>query len=87
MAEQLALEKRFRQAAAGDLDEAPAAAAADGMDFPGEERFPRAALAGDEDRDPGVGDATGDVEHPADRRVAPKDRDPIPCQSQARLDV
>jgi hypothetical protein len=60
MAEEFALEERFREAAAGDLDEAAGAALADGMDLAGEERLARPAFSGDEDRDPRVGNPAGD---------------------------
>jgi hypothetical protein len=71
VAEELALEERFAQAAAGHLDEAAAAAAAHAVDVAGEERFAGAALPGDEHGGRRVGQPGRQIPHAADRgRVA-----------------
>ena len=67
VAEQLALQQRFRQGAAGDLDEGPVAPAAAAVDGPGDHRLAGAALAGDEHGGAGVGDA---VDHVVDLQHA-----------------
>ena len=72
VAEELALEERFAQAAAGHLHEA-AAATARLMDLPGEQRLAGAALAGDQHGGGRGGNPVDDVEGLADGRMRAED--------------
>jgi len=63
VAEQFAFQKRLGQRAAGHFDERAISPAAAAMDRPGNQRFARAALAGDQHRGAGVGHAVDHIEH------------------------
>ena len=62
VAEQFALQQRFGQRTAGDFDERPVAATAAAVNRPGDHRLAGAALARDQHRGPGVGNAVDHVE-------------------------
>ena len=69
---QFALEQRLTEAPTRHLHEPPLAAAA-AMDLPGEQRLAGAALAGDQHRGRGGGNAVDDVENPGHGRMAAED--------------